>query len=687
MMKKLLLFVLLTVYACSAHATSFKSLMYGSAWNANPAEADQGAEGNGRSINAIITDQGSSPATIVLAHTDQDSVTEYTLTTTEVIPSNFHVIIESGAKIIDGGGSADLTIQGTLDCQNGDCFSFTGSGSVTGADASTPYIAADVVVTDAFIAADAVVTTAFGDADAALLEGGMVINDAGADVDFRVESNSLNSALFVDGDTGNIGIGIGVPVEALHIWTNAPSEPIILAHNTNEDANPPMYRLYKDSASPADADKIGRLSFVGVDHLLNDVEYAWIDVISSDVTDAIEDGEFEFYAKSGGADIELLHLGVFGGSTIFNDSGADIDFRIESDANENAFFMEASSGNTSIGGQLTVGASIRCSPSDSGSLGTSSFEFADLYLADGGNIYLGDDHEVIIAHVHDNGINLVGNMGIGEVAPDEMLHLTSSDTEEPVIKIENTTSDANSGSLEFLKNRGATDDDELGAINAKGNNDGVGEITYSQIVLSSSDVSANQEAGAISLSVMVDGSMEDLLTLNGYDGAFPGAGEIIFNDGSENIDLLYKSDTFADALFVNGATGAVTMGSYGAGTATFDASGVISSVSNMNLKSTDGDLADGLDKLLKLRPRFYKFKKESGLDTEQRHLGFYAQEVNEVCPEAGPHIVKENGDEHWGIYDIGLIAILVKAVQEQQLIIEDLKERVERLEGIEALYK
>jgi hypothetical protein len=37
--------------------------------------------------------------------------------------------------------------------------------------------------------------------------GAVVFNDAGADVDFRVESDTVENALFVDGATGNVGIG------------------------------------------------------------------------------------------------------------------------------------------------------------------------------------------------------------------------------------------------------------------------------------------------------------------------------------------------------------------------------------------------------------------------------------------------------------------------------------------------
>jgi hypothetical protein len=38
--------------------------------------------------------------------------------------------------------------------------------------------------------------------------GAVVFNDAGADVDFRVESDTVDHALFVEGSSGNVGIGV-----------------------------------------------------------------------------------------------------------------------------------------------------------------------------------------------------------------------------------------------------------------------------------------------------------------------------------------------------------------------------------------------------------------------------------------------------------------------------------------------
>ena len=57
-------------------------------------------------------------------------------------------------------------------------------------------------------------------ADGASLDGAVVINEAGADVDFRVESDTDANALFVEGSSGNVGIGTSSPQKPLQIFSS-----------------------------------------------------------------------------------------------------------------------------------------------------------------------------------------------------------------------------------------------------------------------------------------------------------------------------------------------------------------------------------------------------------------------------------------------------------------------------------
>ena len=67
------------------------------------------------------------------------------------------------------------------------------------------------------------------------IAGGVVFNEAGADVDFRVESDTITHALFVDGATGNVGIGTSSPTaDGLHIL-HATQPDFFMGNNTDAD--------------------------------------------------------------------------------------------------------------------------------------------------------------------------------------------------------------------------------------------------------------------------------------------------------------------------------------------------------------------------------------------------------------------------------------------------------------------
>ncbi len=62
-------------------------------------------------------------------------------------------------------------------------------------------------------------TITFPDSTSTLLasEGAVTINESGADLDFRVESDNDANALFVQGSDGNVGIGISTPTNPLTV--------------------------------------------------------------------------------------------------------------------------------------------------------------------------------------------------------------------------------------------------------------------------------------------------------------------------------------------------------------------------------------------------------------------------------------------------------------------------------------
>jgi hypothetical protein len=101
------------------------------------------------------------------------------------------------------------------------------------------------------------------------------------------------------------------------------------------------------------------------------------------------------------------------------------------------------------------------------------------------------------------------------------------------------------------------------------------------------------------------------------------------------------------------------------------------STSDERLK-TDIKTIDSTARLLQLRPVDYLWKSQLTSDEpNKRNLGFIAQEVKEVFPE----LVGVAPDGMFSVEYTGLIAPLVKAIQEQQALITQLTARITALEG------
>jgi hypothetical protein len=84
---------------------------------------------------------------------------------------------------------------------------------------------------------------------------------------------------------------------------------------------------------------------------------------------------------------------------------------------------------------------------------------------------------------------------------------------------------------------------------------------------------------------------------------------------------------------------------------------------------------DATSRLKQLKPARFNFKADADTTLD----GFIAHEVQDIVPEAISG--KKDGEKMQGIDQSKLVPLLTKAIQEQQTIIEDLKSRIETLEG------
>jgi len=130
--------------------------------------------------------------------------------------------------------------------------------------------------------------------------------------------------------------------------TTADNTTQLTLKSTDADASEgPRLDLRRDSASPADNDSIGAIRGLAENDASQNVIYTEIQSKIIDVTDGTEDGEINIQVRRNGTLRDAFIVGST--SVIANEAGEDIDFRVESDNDANAFFVQGSSGNVGIG--------------------------------------------------------------------------------------------------------------------------------------------------------------------------------------------------------------------------------------------------------------------------------------------------------------------------------------------------
>lgn len=113
------------------------------------------------------------------------------------------------------------------------------------------------------------------------------------------------------------------------------------------------------------------------------------------------------------------------------------------------------------------------------------------------------------------------------------------------------------------------------------------------------------------------------------------------------------------------------------GTASKPGGGTWAVFSDERLKSVRGKYNSGLKAVMRLQPLRYEYKPDNamGIRSEGEHIGFAAQAVQEVIPEA----VTTNSDGFLMVNNDPIIWTMLNAIKEQQKEITELKKEVRRL--------
>ena len=132
------------------------------------------------------------------------------------------------------------------------------------------------------------------------------------------------------------------------ITTSSTDTPLSLVY-TGAAANVgPVLDLYRNSASPADNDALGKIIFNGRNDNSQDVTYGLIETYLIDASDGTEDAEITIRSMVAGTSTNRID--ILPTEIVFNQSSFDLDFRIETDGNTHTFFVDGGTDLIGIGG-------------------------------------------------------------------------------------------------------------------------------------------------------------------------------------------------------------------------------------------------------------------------------------------------------------------------------------------------
>ena len=167
---------------------------------------------------------------------------------------------------------------------------------------------------------------------------------SGGDISFY-NSSGTSQSLFWDSSAESLGIGTSLPEAGLHVKSTSAGAMTTFESSSANSSGGPNIRLWRNSVSPANGDGLSRLIFQGMNSADERIDYAEIQTEIENVNDGVEDGLFQLETYVGG--VSRNRLRVNGTESVFNDGGRNLNFRVESDANEHMLFVDA--GNNAVG--------------------------------------------------------------------------------------------------------------------------------------------------------------------------------------------------------------------------------------------------------------------------------------------------------------------------------------------------
>ena len=473
---------------------------------------------------------------------------------------------------------------------------------------------------------------AFNDGEDTTIEGLIAYNQSNDVMSFRTAST--DDRLVIDG-SGNVGIGTASPSTNLHIYSTANNAPHLLLENyqnadTDDAAVIELYLNDETTGGIGDNTDVGVIRFTGDEKDGGTKEtYAEIRGVAHDPGQgASNKGNLSFFVQAAGDLNETLTLDE--AKVGINQSSPSADLHI------------TGSGDTKI--IIEDGTDEQFITAHSGGLNY--------------GVVSGDAHTFVVDGSDKVAINANG-MGIGNTAGPGGMHAA----------VQRLVVGDGAGNEGMTIWSGADSSGMLGFARANDSNTDAydGNIEYEQSGRSMRfAVNAGAERGRFTSNGFLVGTTNDSVTSNtlghtldkdGYAAHRRNSAPSLYLNryGSEgNIQIFYHAGTGVGSISVS------------------DDATAFNTSSDGRLKDVTGE-AKGLEVINKLNPVSFNWK-NSGKSAQ----GMIAQEVLEVMPEC---VIKDEESEYYSMDYSKLVTPLIKAVQEQQEQIEELKQKIETLEN------
>jgi hypothetical protein len=279
-----------------------------------------------------------------------------------------------------------------------------------------------------------------------------------------------------------------------------------------------------------------------------------------------------------------------------------------------------------------------------------------------------------------------GDVGIGTTNPLKILHIAKGGNVNGILftddaagnyrnEINNTYSSVNAASnLMTFKVSDATTTGQKTVMTLNG----VGNVLINSTVddtVNKLQVTGSSTFGTPSSTIQkvdIDGGSANNPTVNLRGGAssstFGNSARFTLTDGTNSRNWSIQSNASQNLSLWHFNSGWVNVGNFN------NATGIYTPTSDFNKKKDFENSEIGLNAILNLKPTLYRMISEN--KNSDKHLGFIAQEVKEFIPQAFIQ-----NDDFIGLDFQAITTTLVKAMQEQQNIIDGLLKRIELLEN------